>query len=78
MCVCDLMGKTTYSKSAEMIGGLEKGLEIGAIKLRSNILVKIGGDERTISQAIRIMLETKLIKDIGNCHFKILKREDTK
>ena len=66
------MGKTIYSKCLEMLDGLEKDLEIGSEKLRRNIMIKIGGDERTISGALKVMLDTRLIKDIGNCHFKIL------
>ena len=66
------MGKTIYSKCLEMLNGLEKGLEVGSEKLRRNIMIKIGGDERTISGALKVMLDTRLIKDIGNCHFKIL------
>ena len=66
------MGKTIYAKCIELIEGLEKGLVISNNKLRANIMVKIGGQQRTIKNAITVMLETKLIKDIGNCRFEIL------
>jgi hypothetical protein len=66
------MGKTIYSKCVDLCNGLEKGLLMPASKLRANIMVKIGGQPRTIKNAITVMIETKLIQDIGNCHFKIL------
>ena len=66
------MPATTYNKCKELIAQLEKGSEIGFMKLNSLIMVKIGGDPRTTSNTMRVMLDTKLIKDIGHSHFKIL------
>ncbi len=64
------MGKTIYSKCQEILSRLSG--EIGSNKLRELIIINIGGQERTIIQALKVMMQTKLIKDIGNCHFKIL------
>ena len=66
------MGKTTYNRIKEFLEQFKKGDEIGYMILSSGISQNIGSDPRTISTALRTMLDTKLIKDIGNCHFKIL------
>lgn len=67
-----IMGKNTFSACEEIIKNFVKGDEVGFMNLKSLITINIGGDPRTVSNAIRIMLDTKLIKDIGNSHFKIL------
>ncbi len=67
-----MMGKTIYSKCQEMISKFKKGEEIGANDLTTLIIINIGGQKRTIQNAITVMLATKLIKDIGTAHFKIL------
>lgn len=66
------MGKTTYNRIKEFLEQFKKGDEIGYMALSAGISCNIGSDPRTISTALRTMLDTKLIKDIGNCHFKIL------
>ena len=68
------MGKTTYNKLIELLEKYKNDgefLEIGFMELQYEISIHVGSDPRTISTAIRTMLDTKLIKDIGNCHFRI-------
>jgi len=65
------MGKTIYSKCQEILKNYS-GKEIGLMKLRQLVIMNIGGQERTITQALKVMGQTKLIQDIGNAHFKIL------
>ena len=67
------MGKTIYSKCKELISkNYYKDDEIGSPELTELIMISIGGQPRTIKNAMRVMMQTKLIQDIGNCHFKIL------
>jgi len=66
------MGKKSYDKIKEILKTFKKGEEVGYMRLQRIISINIGSDPRTISNMIRTMLDTKLIKDIGNCHFKIL------
>ncbi len=65
------MGKTVLNKCKEMIrDNIKKGV-INLETLRHKTLIYVGGDERTILQAMRIMLDVGLITDIGNSRFKI-------
>jgi len=65
--------KTIYDKCRELLEKYyKKGEEVGSVKLSTKIILDIGGQKRTIQNALSVMLATKLIKDIGNCHFKIL------
>lgn len=66
------MGKTIYSKCQEMISKFKEGDEIGFERLKTLIIIHVGGQQRTITQAVHVMMVTKLIKDIGNAHYKIL------
>ena len=66
------MGRTTYNKIKEFLKEFNKGDEVGLMKLQTLIAINVGSDPRTISTAIITMMQTKLIRDIGNCHFKIL------
>ena len=49
----------------------DEWFEIGYESLRGYIIRNIGGDERTISSYIKIMLEVGLLEDIGHMHFKV-------
>ena len=50
-----------------------KPKKISMTTLRRIIIKEIGSDEyRTIKPYIKLMIETKLIKDIGNEKFKVL------
>ena len=67
------MGTTGYFKCKELIEEhFKKDDEIGLVEFSTLIMKEIGSDPRTIQNTLKTMLETKLIKDIGNCHFKIL------
>lgn len=67
------MAKTMYDKCKELIESKFKpGDEIGMVRLSTQIMLHIGGQQRTISENVKLMLQTKLIKDIGNMHFRIL------
>lgn len=49
-----------------------RGDKVGSVKLSSLIITHIGGQRRTVQRCLEIMILTKLIKDIGDCHFEIL------
>ena len=67
------MGTTGYFKCKELIEEhFKKDDEIGIIRLSEIIIKEIGADPRTIENTLKTMMTTRLIKDIGNCHFKIL------
>ncbi len=65
------MGHNVYEKAKELLKPI-KGMEIGLVKLRSIIIRNVGGDKRTITNYLNIMIETKLLRDVGNAHFKVL------
>lgn len=69
-----MMGANKFDKAKEIIQRLKNQdcKEIGMQKLRGYIIRHIGGDERTIQSIIKLMLETKLIKDVGAFRFAIL------
>ena len=67
-----------YQKCREVLKNLlqEFGDEIGLVRLQNAVRKYIGGNEkRTVQPNLKIMLDTGLIKDIGNCHFRINKKE---
>lgn len=68
-----IMGKRTYDKVIGLLNKFKKGDKVGLMALQVLIMREVGSDPRTIAMTIRLMLDTKLIKDIGNSHFKILK-----
>jgi len=66
------MGKNNFSKCKDILERLRKKNEvIGYMELSNMIKMNIGTDPRTVYNSLRVMIETKLIKDIGNYHFKI-------
>ena len=65
------MGKTIYQNCVKMLEG-RKGKIITLENLKGLIIKHIGGQERTIDQALRVMATTGLIKDVENWRFKIL------
>lgn len=66
------MGKTNYSRCKELIlKNFKKYDEVGYMHLSDLIKINIGSDPRTVYNSLRVMIDTKLIKDIGNCHFRI-------
>ena len=66
------MGTKLYDKLKLLLEQYPKGMEIGMVVLSKDIMMCIGADPRTIENCIKVMMQTKLIKDIGNCHFRIL------
>ncbi len=65
--------ETIYNRCKELLEKyFKKGDEVGLVKLRGRIIRNMGGDERTITKNLKIMLETGLIKDINYGHFRIL------
>ncbi len=64
------MGKTIYKSCVELLES-KKGKVIKLEELKALIIMHIGGQIGTINQALQIMGSTGLIKDIGNCRFKI-------
>ena len=66
------MPATTFNNCKKLLKQFEKGEEVGFQKLNSLILQQIGSDPRTTHRVLRLMLDTKLIKDIGNFHFKVI------
>ena len=66
------MGIKLYDKLKDLIKQYPKGMEIGSVLLSRDIMMCIGADPRTVENSLQVMMMTKLIRDIGNCHFKIL------
>jgi hypothetical protein len=66
------MGLDKYSRSKKLIEDhFEKDDEVGVVKLSMFIMKEIGADDRTVESYLKVMINTRLIKDIGNCHFQI-------
>ena len=63
-------GRTTYSKLKGILEN-QKGV-ISIHELRTLIIINVGSCERTIASCLKILAETGLIKDIGDCKFEIL------
>ena len=70
MCACIMDGRNTFPKIKEMLNN-SKGKVITIHDLRALIIINIGSNERTIQSCLKIMAETQLIKDIGDCRFEI-------
>lgn len=66
------MGINVYSKCVKMLATVKKS-EISLPELEALISVFCGSKQVTIDTALKTMGVTNLIKDIGNCRFKILK-----
>ena len=63
-------GRTTYSKLKDVLKN-EQGV-ITIHELRRLIIMNVGSCERTITACLKIMHETGMIKDIGDCKFKVM------
>ena len=71
VCVCSMT--TKYINSKELLEEhFKKGDKVGNVRLTELIMINLGGDPRTVSDYLRVMMSTHLIKDIGNCHWRIL------
>lgn len=65
--------KKIYERCKELLEKhFKKGDKVGAVKLTELIMLELGSDPRTIQNSLRTMMKLKLIKDINNCHWKIL------
>lgn len=62
-------GRNTYSKLKQMLEDKEGIISIH--ELKKLIMINIGSDRRTIESCLRIMGDTGLIQDVGDCKFKI-------
>ena len=60
-----------YQRSKEMLSTIPKGTNLGMVRLRSLIMMNAGAQERTIRDYIKLMLSTRLLKDIGDSHFEV-------
>lgn len=65
--------RTTYFKIKEMLKD-RAGSEITIHELRKLLAIHIG--IRKSDDYLKLMVFTDLIKDIGNCRFKILKQKE--
>ena len=64
------MGRTVYEKCVELLK--QHSEEVLTLdKLSSLIMISLGGDVRTIKNALHVMALTGLIEDMGNSRFKI-------
>jgi len=66
------MGINVYQKVVKMLATIEED-EISLPELEALICVFCGSKQITIDTALKTMAVTGLIKDIGNCRFKIRK-----
>ncbi len=66
------MGESRYKKCKALMEYFEKGDEVGLVRLTEKIVLNIGADERTVTECLKLMMTMKMIRDIGNCHFRIL------
>ena len=64
--------RNSYWRLKEMIEAVDtKVLTIH--ELKSLIIKCIGSHQKTVENSIRILGDTGLIKDVGNCRFEVLK-----
>lgn len=59
--------RNTYPKLKKMLEGVNGELNVSELRLL--IMMNVGSSERTIQSCLRVMGETGLIKDIGDCKF---------
>ena len=65
-----MAGKNRFEFAKELLEkNFKKGDEVGTNKLCSLIMINLGSDTGAY---LKLMIETNLIKDIGNCHWEIL------
>lgn len=68
---------TVYQSCVKMLSQIPDGETLTLDSLTALIMRHIGGQPHTIRQALLVMGSTGLIKDIGECKFKV-KNERTK
>ena len=69
------MGINVYSKVVKLVATIKED-EISLPELEALITVFCGSKQVTIDTALKTMAVTGLIKDIGNCRFKILQQKN--
>ena len=63
--------RTRYARITKMLKGIEKKtLKKG--ELERHIMIEIGSSERTISDAIKLMLDLDMVKEVDHLVFQIL------
>ena len=67
--------RTTYARLQEMLlDHYRRGhKEITFVHLENLIIKNIGSSDRTVRDALRVMSRTRLIEDIGNSRFRIVR-----
>ena len=65
------MPKTVYASCVECLKDQEGKMTVDSLK--TLIMMKIGGCDRTILQALHVMEQTGLIQDIGNGKIKVIR-----
>ncbi len=65
------MGKTIFQSCSSALKEF-RGQIITFNQLEAIIIRDVGGQQGTISQALKVMATTGLIKDIGNSRFEVL------
>ena len=67
--------RTTYSRLQEMLWDYYRlgNKEISFVHLENLIIKNIGSSNRTIIDAMRVMSRTKLIEDLGDARFRIVR-----
>jgi len=71
------MGRTTYDKLQDFVEKIKHNKTIGYMTLQKFVKLHIGSDPRTVENAIRTMIETDMLKDIGDCQFEICQTKTT-
>ena len=69
-------GRTTFSRLQEMLKDYSHApnrREISLVALENLIIRNIGSSQRTISDSLRIMGRMKLIEDLGEARFRIVR-----
>jgi len=67
------MGKTLYKKIKEMLDEIKKEKEIvSKDEIRSQIIIKIGSDERTFKRVTGTINQLKMLEDLPDGRFKII------
>ena len=67
-------GRTRYNKMVKLLKPLV-GQKIHMDKIRFKIMINIGTSEKLITETLRFMIDTGLIKETDHLVFKIQKAE---
>ena len=68
--------RTTFSRLQEMLKDYSRApnrREISLVALENLIIRHIGSSQRTITDSMRIMARMKLIEDLGEARFRIVR-----